>query len=65
MLASIGVGVSHLQAGGAGSEMLLRESCIQNCWISLTNNRSIYLALKKKKKEVLTACVDQKKKKSL
>lgn len=51
MLASIGVGVSHLQAGGAGSEMLLCESCIQNCWISLTNNRSIYLALKKKGKK--------------
>lgn len=46
MLASIGVGVSHLQAGSAGSEMLLRESCIQNCWISLTNHRSIYLAFK-------------------
>lgn len=63
MLASIGVGVSHLQAGGAGSEMLLRESCIQNCWISLTNNRSIYLALKKKKKRSPNSVCWPKKKK--
>lgn len=64
MLASIGVGVSHLQAGGAGSEMLLRESCIQNCWISLTNNRSIYLALKKKKKRSPNSVCWPKKKKN-